>query len=279
MQHKQCLKEDPNISMFLQNWIYCLNGDKERNHVIKSHLAKDMEWLGTWYVKDANEYKNHPPNLVISQASGFIGKNINKPLSDVLQARRKKITDVSKKPVKVFTVCIFYEVHLVHYVSFVYDAKKKTLTSFDPGVELYLHGMQTIVPCLRKIFYDLYFTKVPMLKQDAFTIGRCDYTFNKRKGVQYNGKNNLKLPADAFCQTWTLFFLARYSMDRDASFVKVWCNINPFQRESYVLSAFIIPTIEKSPTIANAYFKMVGNDPKKVMGVLVNYSTKCLFKN
>lgn len=279
----RCLSQDPNISRYLQEFIYCLNDERHRDTVIRRAIKSDMQWLGTWYVRNLHDqHPRKPPALVIASKSRFC-PTVGAPLADVIRANISVFAvkdDDTIYRYKCFTVCILYQTNLVHYVAFVFDVRHRSLLSFDPGVELYQRGLKTVIPALRKIFFTLGLCTAPMLKQDALTVGRCDMKFHgKRFGVQYNGRIHRDLPADAFCQTWTLFFLVRLHASRDASFVqKEWCKIDPFQREAYLLVTFIIPLLTSESTVSRAYFAALGDPKHEVLRRLMAFTTRCLFR-
>jgi len=237
----------------LQNFIYLMNDFSTRNEIMAYHLrhtnnTKRCRWMGTWVVrkKGGDLYLEGAPDPVLKQPIR------NSSITALIQKHKKKF----KESVFVFfTVCILYETNLVHYVSFMYDSSQKRLLSFDPGVELYHQGQDTIVPLVQKAF------EAHGLIQGHSILGACsEHRFkNKKYGVQYNGKNKNTLPADAFCQSWTLFFFVRVmyipevTMDRVHEFVGEWCKIPPSKREHFITSFFIIPVLTYFPNIAKRY--------------------------
>ncbi|NDE13980.1 hypothetical protein EBZ80_03525 [bacterium] len=180
-----------------------------------------------------------------------------------------------------FTVMIVYSGNLVHYVAFVYDPKTRTLISFDSGVELYEHGRKTILPAVRKAFRDagLILTRGINRQHD---LGHC-YGYNfcgKEWGVQYNGLHQHSLPADSFCQTWTIFFLKRYIEKRDEqdlSFVRSWCRVHPGHRESIIIRDFLLPLIAESEEARRVYLREIGGQKSyhEVVDILRTYLEKC----
>lgn len=275
----KCRKNDPDISRYLQTFIHAMNEPINRDAVIYDYIqsANDVEWLGTWYVKNIHDGKKNKPELVVARKSDFC-PTVGEKLADRVRFHQSHLLDKTHV-YKIFTVCIYYDINLVHYVSFVFDVNNRNLISFDPGIELYKRGLKTIIPALRRIFYSLRLSKTPLIRQqDALVVGRCDIKFNGKKyGIQFNGQIHRDLPADAFCQTWTIFFLVRLVNLRNTDFVSEWCSIHPYQRESYILSSFIIPILERNKIVSEHYFQTILDEKKKVLSKLVNYSTRCLF--
>jgi len=272
-----CQKEDPLLIPLLQEFIYFMNEKSVRDKIIQHSLrsySHPGSWLGTWFVSLEDESSKHPKTLLLKKNNSFFQKKwVGKSLHQCLE-NKKEFFQKAKHPI-FFTVCIQYELNKVHYVAFVYDPQQKTLTSFDPGVEVYHHGMKTIVPILRDIFHLLHFIPQPYLKQDQFSIGRChEHQFKgKKMGIQFNGQN-----MDAFCQTWTVFFIHRYLIHGNADFVLDWCKIPPPKRESFILIAFIIPFLDYHPTLSQKYFDKVQTPKQEVMDKLMNHSHQCTFQ-
>lgn len=258
------------LSEYLQTFIHCLNKDCVRTSLINQYITSneynDIEWLGTWYVHNVNN-----KTLEISQSSNFFPR-ISEELYTALSKRKNKL--VRGKRYKTFTVCIIYEINKVHYVAFVYDKKEKELISFDPGIELYFHGIKTIIPSIRNIF-----KKLDLIKKKGKIIGSCnDFLLaGKQAGIQYNGKKYTNLPADAFCQTWTLFFICKLISIRKISFVNDWCKIPPKYRENYLLASFIIPILEQNKYVASQYFSMNEDSSEYIMELLGSHTIKSLF--
>ena len=262
-------------SNYLQSFIYCLNDEKVRTNILKKSIRarKEYEWFGTWYVRNLYENKNEKKvELVISRPCSF-EKKIDKKLYDCIARKQKTFLEGSRY--KVFNVCIFYELNSVHYVAFCYDHKKKELISFDPGVELYLHGMKTIVPQIRNIFYETGLLRSPFLSQDRFTLGRCQsYRFRGRKyGVQFNGKN-IDFPADAFCQTWTLFFVHRLTETGNHGFLAEWCNQKPRHRVGFLMESFILPILKNNNYVKKKYFQEFAEEDSQIIECLNGHTTQ-----
>lgn len=267
------------ITNYLQSFIFCLNDEKVRTSIIQKSLEQttpaEYTWLGTWYVRDNNENKTQSQKkLVISKPCSF-GQKLDTPLIDLVKEKSHEFNKGSR--FKFFTVCIFYNISSVHYVAFLYNREKKQLISFDPGVELYHHGMKTIVPCLRNIFYKNQLINEPFVSQDRFSLGRCHaFTFKGKKyGIQYNGKD-IDFPADAFCQTWTLYFFDQLLQSKDYDFLTDWCKFNPKYRVVFLLNSFIIPILKFNPLVRKEYFKDLQDQEHQVMKCFQQYTIQRL---
>lgn len=235
--------KDYRIVELIQAFIYTMNDKSLRTDIIKYHIGKyghkDMQWLGTWIVESTGSLQK--------RTLRFMQKNDQLPCFDdsidkyVCMNKGKLLEKTS-----LFTVCIVYEMNLVHFVSFIYDPQHKKLTSFDPGVELYHHGQKTILPLLRRAFFrNKLIQGTRIVPQE--NLGRCtQYTFcGKKWGVQYNGNHFSNLPADSFCQTWTIFFLITFLRTKNFEFVAEWCDKNPNQREFIIIKKFMLPFLTR----------------------------------
>lgn len=261
------------LSDYLQTFIHCMNRDRIRSAVIRQHMQtcgdRDSEWLGTWYVRNTQ-----PRQLHIAEPSTFFPRNhLHNNFQTSLYERQDRL--IKGKRYKTFTVCILYDLNRVHYVAFVYDSVDRSLTSFDPGAELYLHGMRTIIPIVRNAF-----RKLQLISHKSPILGPCtDYLLQgKKAGVQYNGRVDTHLPADAFCQTWTLFFVCNLLSLHSTAFVRRWCRIPPKRREAFLIVSFIIPTLQQNPTVSTKYFSMVQDKRQTIMEELSSYTTNTLFE-
>jgi hypothetical protein len=233
-----------------------MNGVETRNDIMAYHLKQSKSrdtcrWWGTWFVRESG--KN---DLSLSGEHDPVWKFKPKTLHDLVRRLHNKTSACTA----MFTVCLLYDVNLVHYVSFVYLPSERVLLSFDPGVEVYPHGQKTIVPRVHALMKSLGLV-------DAHRVeGACSvFRFRQKKhGVQFNGRTADKLPADAFCQSWTLFFLVRVlylpdrSLDRIAALVRDWCRIPPEGRQYFLTSFFILPTLTYFSAIGERYVGMLG---------------------
>jgi len=259
------------IVEMIQSFIHTMNDKSLRTEIIEYHLKKNKiknaKWLGTWMV----ELKNQ--NLELIQQNDklpFFDNSIQKYIT----LNKNSFLD----HIGLFTVCIIYEVNLVHFVSFICDPFQKKLISFDPGVELYLHGQNTILPLIRKAFYkNKLIQGIRIVPQQ--NIGRCtQYSFcGKKWGVQYNGNHNTSLPADSFCQTWTIFFLVTFIKQKNFDFVAKWCDTHPNQREFIVIKEFMIPYLIRFKNVRQLYIEYLNNhyDLKEIIQFLKAYITTC----
>lgn len=233
-----------------------MNEFEVRNEVMSYHLRHSSEnrasslrqWWGTCVVRHegAHALKIVEPDPLWKCSPGTMDEFL-----------RKKVKSIGKTPYAMFTVCLLYDTNLVHYVSFLYTDRQ--LLSFDPGVELYPHGQKTIVPRVEAAFRAL------RLIDSHSVQGACPhFAFGrKRRGVQFNGRLQYKLPADAFCQSWTLFFFVRLlylpdrSLERIKLFLSDWCAIPPSDREYFITSFFIHPTLTYLPKVSKRYLAML----------------------
>lgn len=259
------------IVEMIQSFIHTMNDKSLRTDIVEYHLKKNKiknaKWLGTWMV----ELKNH--NLELIQDNDKLPVFDNS-ITKYIALNKNAFQD----NIGLFTVCIIYEINLVHFVSFIYDPFQKKLISFDPGVELYLHGQNTILPLIRKAFYkNKLIQGIKIVPQQ--NIGRCtQYSFcGKKWGVQYNGNHNTNLPADSFCQTWTIFFLVKFIKQKNFDFVKEWCDTHPNQREFIVIKEFMIPYLVRFKKVRQLYTEYLNNqyDLKEIIQFLKMYIARC----
>jgi len=264
MRKKQ---DDAHISYLLQSLIYTMNEESVRNELIQncirvSSSSYPCKWLGTWTI----EYDKKKEMRI---------RSTQKTMNEFV-----KSLSFQSNTIYLFTVCFVYEGNRVHYVAFIYYPSLKKLVSFDPGVELYHHGQMTIVPHIRNVFYEHRLISNNVINRQQ-NIGKClEFSFcGKKWGIQYNANHTHSLPADAFCQTWTLFFLTRWILQldpMDLSFVGNWCKIHPTRRELFLLSFFILPQLNCQSLFKKLYQRQLELkntlEFKKVMLALVHYS-------
>lgn len=260
-------------SGLLQSFIHLMNDFSVRSEIIDYHLVntkkkRQYQWIGTWVVEKDNRH------LRFIEQDPIFSTKTNKYIEDLLE---KKKHTLMKIPFTMFTVCIRYEGNLVHYVAFVYDSQNKSLVSFDPGVELYHHGQKTIVPMVHKAFQQKGLLKKYLI------LGSChQFSFKKKKlGIQFNGKTKTSLPADAFCQSWTIFFLVKLLYTSDLEQAKTmlsrWCSIHPKDREHFITSFFILPTLMYFPNAATQYSAMTGHEKIDAIQQISYPVEKCFF--
>lgn len=224
--------EKSRLTGTIQYLIYFFNQPKVRDYVIGHHIkilpaGKDVVWDGTYFFNEMGEM----------DASHHPGSN-NVPLCAFL-AKRKAYTENKKARHVLSTCCVTYKVNSVHFLSLIYDRKKRTLIFFDPGIRLYEKGQEVVVP----VVWDAFTTNKWADKIER--VGLCAKAFKgKRWGIQYDGGSS-NLPADSFCQSWTLFYLVEFLRNKCSDkFFSHWCTIPPNKREAFMLMNFFLPHIQ-----------------------------------
>ena len=257
-------------SDLLQNVIYFMNNNHIRHQVMKKTLKtnRTCEYLGTWSVM-------YEPGSALKLRPSFDDPFFNheslsrQSLDEFVLSRRARFLTRSK-PCKLFSVCIIYEGNKVHYVSFVYDNVFKKMYSFDSGIQLYTHGLDTLIPAVQRAF--LLAGLIRSGKNNL--LGKC-HSY-KLKGIQYNGGDG-SFPADSFCQSWSLFFLVQYSIVGNYKFITSWCNVRPMYRERYIITCFLLPTFKQNKQFAKQ-MSMHNLDYNTVMHAFEKESRRCLYK-
>jgi len=228
----------------IQQLIYFFNNVPVRDYLIQKclndHPGSGCQYMGTFFVSEQDD-DSHVLVLDKDHHKGEI-----KTWAEILKHRMS----VLKNPQNIktlFTLAILYDGSAIHFVSFMYDPATKTLVSFDPGYNLYQNGSRVLIPnCIDR------FVKLKLIpNQDAYKkTGPCQqFFFGRKYGVQYNGSDpeTTTLPADAFCQSWSLFFVMKTIESRgDTSFVKKWCKITPKNRKALIMKEFFIPNLRES---------------------------------
>jgi len=206
----------------LQTLIYIMNEDWVRNTILRDHRSPGTCWMGSFQYRSRLEPE---PFRVIG---------------------RKRCRYY------LFTVALLYEQNKIHYMAFIYDKSIRKMICFDSGYNLYHVGERQILPEVVGVFRDYgYLDSVDV--QD-----RCHQVYyNKRWGVQYNGEDpkTVHLPADAFCQTWSMYFLVSFLRQKDILFLKKWCAIPPSKRERYLVRHFIRPVLRQHARIQRYFQK------------------------
>lgn len=270
----RCVQDDPHI---MQHFIYTMNDPIYRNdimkyHLVHSHKTKTHQWMGTWVLSQKSDSLFFKETDPLFGKQKFTGKN----LSFFLQSVQNKF---EKYPVSMFTVCLVYDEYLVHYVSFIYLSSEKQLISFDPGVDIYPHGQKTIVPLLQAEFRDLGLINT---KKSENRLGYCHNIRWKARGLQFTGVEN---HPDAFCQSWTIFFMIRFlysdggedQYETIKQFVHDWCNIRPHRRAVMLTERFIIPSLLYFPKILKHLKQMTHyKDSAVLMHKIISPTQKCI---
>lgn len=235
------------MSNLLQNIIYFFNQTKIRDFVIQHfismyNLDNIVCWDGTYYFDEKGHMDSfyHPELSSSTHLTDFIKSK--KAFS--LKKHKKQHTFV------IFTACILYEENKVHYLAFVFDTKRRILVCFDPGIRLYHKGQDVLVPLIAKSFLDC--DLIPSLN-NIERVGLCNTKFyGKQWGIQYQGSNpaHTNLPADSFCQLWTICFLVEFMKNKCSDvFLSNWCQVPPSIRESFALTYanqfFTLPYVYK----------------------------------
>jgi hypothetical protein len=233
--------------------------DKIMRDCLKTKELSRFKWFGTITLSGLVNKLN---------VNSWKKKKLNKSLYDFV----KEIKWDNKKTY-LFTVMYVYEEYKVHYLSFIYEPSINRLTHFDPGISLYEHGQMTVVPSVNKVFCDL-----KLIKKKSKEIGICN-SFKwkgKKMGIQYNNLNHY-FPADAFCQSWTIFFFIRYcNSSFDFEFLKSWCNLKPEKRELFLISNFILPFLLENPQYYNLVKKEIYKE--NYINLLYESVENCLVK-
>jgi len=264
------------ISEMLQNIIYFFNQIPIRDYTIEQSqkllpAGKNVDWDGTYYFDEQGKidpyyHKGLSPGTTLSK---FIAAR------PIFQKTNKK--QQQKNYYILFTCCILYEDNRVHYLSFIYRPSTRSLVSFDPGIHLYTKGQDVLVPHIRESF--LRAGLIPKTKNHLERIGLCkEKYFNRRWGIQYDGSDPAvtSLPADSFCQSWTLFFLIEFMRQGCTDrFFRSWCKVPPKSRETFILSHYFLPWLQQDPFIYKEFKQFF---PQGDVHHLLDYITSDLKK-
>lgn len=280
----KCLETNNKLGSIPQHIIYHFNEKKVRNQIITESIQENQKqdeytYLGTFNIQDetrgSSTKQNQPVDVVVTTpfefSLWFNDKLQSKYTSEKQKQKIQKFKSDSKRfekqqkdayhgellntfiedykflfkkrPKTIFTVCYHYKEANVHFVSFLYLKENKELYSFDPGVGVYEEGQDILVPKIVESFQKS--GLLPPSGTNHLELGKmCPkfrYIFrNEPIGIQYNGKTK-----DAFCQTWTLYYLVQTIQDQ--TIVKKLCQKHPANREVYLFKEFIIPILEKNP--------------------------------
>lgn len=246
----------------LQELIYFFNDTKVRDYLIRHFRNKvqpqsGCQYLGTMFVREKDDDSRELMMDEEHHRDDYL-KNQCFTLADVI---KNKIKYLQKRNMRtLFTLAILYKVSSIHFVSFMYDPVARRLISFDPGNNLYHNGSRVLIPnCV-----DAFVEHGLLPHQDALTrTGPCgQYYFGRTFGPQYNGEDpdQTDLPADAFCQSWSLRFKLYCIVNKgDHSFVKEWCRIPPKNRQASMVRDFFIPILEDHPCLLDKFRKACRN--------------------
>lgn len=225
------------VSDMIQNIIYFFNQPQIRDYVISLHTnilpsGKNVEWDGTYFF---NENGNIDP---------YHHTNTNNmSLTEFLKKRESYHNDNTRFVLS--TCCVTYEGNKVHFLSLIYDKKKRVLVFFDPGIHLYEKGQDVAVPIVKDAFLKNGWIKN---KHNIERIGLCSSNYHGKKwGIQYDGSDpkTTKLPADSFCQSWTLYYLVEFLRNNCSDkFFSSWCSVSPEKRETFMMMNFFLPHIQ-----------------------------------
>ena len=279
---ESCRTINYNLGRIPQYIIYHFNKQPVRNHIIHQALKKHeknhkFNYIGTINMKNSTNdngivLQPYYENKIWKQT--FNIQNFeNQLLNDFILENRQIFR---AKPYTIFTVCYHYNVASVHFVAFIYNKKECTLTSFDPGVDVYPEGQTVIVPKIKEAFQHASLLKNNI---DPVELGKFCYKHryffpNEPIGIQYNSQSK-----DAFCQTWTLYFLVKTIQDK--KIVRKVCRLHPSEREIFLFRDFIIPTLTTNKSyctsICNDCFlsEYEYHDPIYMYNQLIQYTVDC----
>jgi len=221
----------------IQYIIYFFNQPKIRDYVISLHTkilpsGKNVKWDGTYFFNEKgiiDPYHHADTN--------------NMSLTEFLKQRESYNNDNTRFVLS--TCCVTYEGNKVHFLSLIYDKKKRVLVFFDPGIHLYEKGQDVAVPIVNNAFFQNGWIRN---NKNIERIGLCSNNYHGQKwGIQYDGSDPkiTKLPADSFCQSWTLYYLVEFLRNNCSDkFFSSWCDIPPEKRETFMMMNFFMPHIQ-----------------------------------
>lgn len=217
------------IYYILQGLIHTFNNDAVRNAILRRTCLSSR--------RGANRPSSHKTKHTVDwQWKGTFRLGPKTPFVQYKRWRRR-----SPDTTFLFTAYYVYRRNRVHYVAFAFQPSQRRLVCFDPGYDLYLYGRHKIIPMVANAMHASGTIDTPLILK-----GPC--LDRQGLGIQFNGENPKKtvLPADAFCQMWTLFFLRTYVQSRgDLGFFNDWCKITPPRRPPFLLSQFTIPMLHE----------------------------------
>lgn len=222
----------------LQQFIYDMNSCELRSEIMKRCLSRydrDKQryvWLGT-------------VRLLESDRGGRNDAKMQKLLSR---------TDGHRTCL--MTLSYTYEGNKIHYISVMYSPVENKVILFDPGFNMYNVGKDVLIPLVKSTFKGMS-GKILFFKKTA-----CQ---KSRYGIQLNKTYATMVVPDAFCQSWTLFFLqcfVRYG--QDVTFFRTWCKLKTGFRDLYLMREFILPAVSYSTRLSRKYAEMV-EDVERVL--------------
>lgn len=215
----------------LQEFIYELNKSRLRTSIIKSSISSYKDdhpiiWMGTFTFRE-----KHNNNTVIKNIVNKIEKY------------------QGKMCICLFTCCYIYDGNRIHYISVIYESATEHVIIFDSGFNLYPVGKTFLIPIMKNIFKSLSNTIL------FFNKTVCPST---NYGVQLKIQTKKQVIPDAFCQSWSLFFIQCYVRSGGKSdFFKSWCQIKPALRDYFLFENFIIPTIVSQKYLRIKYDRLL----------------------
>lgn len=255
-QQKRFLKQSSHATVaesnVVQELIYFFNEPVIRNYLVNMYLHQlypetVCQYAGTFFLKELSD-----DSLDLEMDNGHHPQQTDSNFKSGLLKNKDLFLTKGKKTL--FTLAILYHGNAIHFVSFLYDYPDGKLICFDPGYNLYQNGTRVLIPNCRNIFLQLGWIRT---EDDCVIIGRCHKIYHGRRyGIQYNGTDpdKVRLPADAFCQSWTLFFVLTCIMyNGDWNFVWAWCKIKPSQREQFILERFFFPMVLMNPPVLKKF--------------------------
>lgn len=213
----------------LQQYIYDMNIVSLRTRIINSVIRN---------------YQNRGNNFIWLGSLKFHESELINSRTRVLNRLKQKIMERSKS-IFLLTCSYVYQENSIHYISIIYDQTLDQVVIFDSGYNLYQVGKNVLIPMMKDFFNSLS-TNVSIKKKT--TCVASNY------GVQLKLLTKSLSRPDAFCQSWSLYFIISYIRNgRNLSFFEAWCSLKPKQRERFLYQNFIIPTIYSDKYLAEKY--------------------------
>lgn len=285
------------LSSFAQELIYFFNEHNHRDPIVMKCLEarpttheRKMVYLGTVDCRQLNKEKNYlyaqypgagelsstPFDRILhrlpqssSAPSSFQQTKQDSSADDRTACRLDALfSDSSIKKYffrkdyhLLWTVNFLYGDYNVHFVSFVFYTTTKRLLSFDSGYNLYLPGQQVVVPGVMTALTQSKLFPNRVRHDGHRSFGLCpQFHYDEHFGIQYDGADPTlpSRPADAFCQSWSLFFLLEYIYHKgNLSFYEHWCKIDPLSRETFIIHRFFIPVFLLFPALWLAFRRAI----------------------